>query len=114
MKLNEVFPSRFLKCEDLKGKELDLKIKAITHEELGQDPIPKTIASFTTIDKCLVVNKTNWLVIASLHGEDDDDWPGKTIRLYPTRVPFKGKLVDSIGIKQRIPTPPSGNDDIPF
>ncbi len=114
MKLSELYPSRYLKSDDLDGKEKTLTIKNIRMEEMGQEKEEKPVVSFSNTDKELVLNKTNGLVVASLYGEDTDAWIGKHITIYPTRVPFGGKLVDSIRVRERVPVAPSGNDDIPF
>jgi len=51
----------------------------------------------------VVLNKTNAKIIASLHGNETDDWPGKKIILYATEVDFRGEIVDAIRVRKRIP-----------
>ena len=101
--LNQLYPSRFLKAEDLDGKDTSYTIQGLELEEVGQDQEEKPILYFTEIDKGLVVNKTNFKAIAGIHGADSDDWPGKKITLYPTEVEFSGKT--ALGIRVRLPKP---------
>ena len=115
MKLTDLYPSRYLKAEDIKGKDRTLTIKGITMEPLGQEKDEKPVLTFTNSDKQLVLNKTNGLVVASLYGEDTDAWIGKHITIFATRVPFGGKLVDSIRVRERAAAAPTaGDEDLPF
>ncbi len=116
MKFNDIFPSRFLKSEDLKGQDLVLTIAGVTMEEVGQERQMKAVLGFEKTDKCLVLNKTNGLTLASLHGNETDAWIGKRIALFPTRVPFGGKLVDTIRIRIKVPAASAADKDdgIPF
>jgi hypothetical protein len=66
----------------------------------------KILVSFRESEKQLVCNRTNANIIAELHGEDTDDWYGKRITLYATKVDFSGKRVDAIRVKEEIPAPP--------
>jgi hypothetical protein len=50
--------------------------------------------------KAFVVNKTNFAIIAKLCGEDTDSWPGKKIGLHMELVSFKGKVSESVRVKQ--------------
>ncbi len=62
---------------------------------------------FVGKDKGLVLNKTNFNVIADITGEaDSDDWPGKRITLYATKVDYQGRRVDAI----RVDDPPKDED----
>jgi hypothetical protein len=107
MKLNDVFPARFVKSEDFeKGEERTLTVKNVEREEIGQDEAKeiKPIIYFREKDaKPFVCNKTNWLTIAELWGEDSDDWIGKGITLYVTKVPSFGKMVDGIRVVETRP-----------
>jgi len=110
MNLSEMFPSKNLKAEDLMGQgDLIANIERIDLEEIGQDRQRKPVVSFAGLEKRLVLNKSNALVLAALFGDDTTAWRGKFVALYATKVPFQGKLVDSIRVRDRIPELPLPN-----
>jgi len=96
-KLSEVFPSKWLKSEDLKGREVTATIASYSFEDLGDDRKPALW--FLKSDKGLILNKTNANRIAIMYGDDLDDWKGKQITLYEEYVEFAGKTVPAIRVK---------------
>lgn len=78
--------SRFFKAADLKDGPKTLKIKSVTVENIaqeGQAANKKIVAKFEDEDKALVINKTNYELIADVfESEDTDDWVGGTIVLW--------------------------------
>lgn len=119
MKIGDAFPSGFLKCEDLKGKEVKLRIRAVVVDKIGDDMKP--IVDFIGTDKKLVLNKTNFNLIMEVTGkEDSDQWIGEYITLYPSRTDFQGKRVDCIRVRgleaavQAAAQSEAADDDIPF
>lgn len=78
--------SRFFKAADVKDGPKTLKIKAVTVEDIsqeGQASNKKIVAKFEDEDKALVINKTNYELIADVfESEDTDDWVGGVIELY--------------------------------
>ena len=111
MKLNDMYPSQsdFLKAEDLKGKPVKLIIASIRMEDLGDKTKP--VMSFEGTNRELVLNKTNGQSIAAMYGEDSDDWMGKQITLYPTKVDFSGRQVDAIRVQVHFD---EASEDVPF
>jgi hypothetical protein len=103
MKVELLFPSRYLKAADLKGPT-PLTIEAVTVEDIrtsgGKEKRPIVYFKERT-DKALVLNKTNALVIAMMHGGETDDWAGKPIVLIPARVPFGNKIVEAIRVQEQ-------------
>lgn len=90
MKKSDVFPSRFLKPDDLNGKFVPLTIASATYQTLknfkGKDE-EKLVLTFRETRKELVVNATIWDAIAGATGKDDsDDWPGCAVEAYGTEV----------------------------
>jgi hypothetical protein len=101
-KLDDVFPSKFLKGGDL-SKPITLTIERTPLEPLkssdGKEQI-KTVLYFVGAKKGLVLNKTNWCAIADITGDDDsDNWPGHKIELYPTKTQMGPKMVDAIRVR---------------
>jgi hypothetical protein len=99
---DEVFPSRFLKGDDLK-KPITLTIERAPLETLktpdGKEQT-KTVLYFVNAKKGLVVNSTNWDSIADATGADNSDaWPGHKIELYPTKTTMGSKTVPCIRVR---------------
>src|SRR6516162_1695841 len=125
---DEIFPSKYLKCADLKGKPSKEDIEASPVETLkGTDGKEerKTVLYFKGKTKTLPLNMTNWDSVAAICGADTDDWPGGRIELYADKTPMGGKTVDCIRIRaprRREQTPPTAakpaeddmDDGIPF
>jgi hypothetical protein len=112
--MSDAFPSKWLSAADLRGKTHELTIEKVEMEDVG-DTREKPVVYFTGKGKGLVLNITNANAIVDLFGDDTDGWKGRTIKLYPTRVDFKGKMVDAIRVKADDPAPPAEDgDDIPF
>lgn len=105
MKIGEAFPSNFLKADDLQGKDIIVTIQEVTLEELGKgnEKEQKLIIAFKGKDKKLVCNKTNAKTIAKIHGDDTDDWIGKSIIIGPREVEFQGDQVWAIRVSLRNP-----------
>lgn len=98
MKVNEAFPSRFLKSEDLKGRKVAVTIKYVEMEKVGEDTRP--VITFVGKDKVLTLNKTNSLMIAKIVGTDEmDEWSGAKIVLRPDVTTFGGKPIDCIRVE---------------
>lgn len=96
MKMNEIFPSQYLKAADLQGRQVTLRIESIAMEDIGDDNKP--VCYFVGKTKGLVLNRTNGGAISAAYGDDTDGWLGKEIVVYPTKVLFGGKMTDCIRI----------------
>lgn len=97
MKLNEVFPSNYIKAADLQGREVTVIIAGAAMEQLGNDN--KLVITFKGKEKGLVCNKTNAGRIAYLYGDDTDEWIGNPIVLAAELVDFQGKTVEAIRVR---------------
>ena len=102
MKKNDVFKSKYLKCEDLNGKAITVSIERAPLETLknpeGKEQ-SKIVLYFARAKKALPLNLTNFEACAEICGDDTDDWPGKKIELYPAKTQMGGKTVDCIRIR---------------
>jgi hypothetical protein len=111
MDINSCFPGSYLKAQDLQGRTVTVKIDRVQVEVVGDEEKP--VAYFMGKDKGLVLNKTNAGTIAVLHGPETDQWIGREVKLYPTKVQFQGGMVDAIRI--RVEPPDVAEDsEIPF
>lgn len=86
MDFDLLFPGRFLKAADLRGKEMTLTITAVVTDELPSDKGSeiKGLVSFQGAKKQLVLNKTNGLCLKQMFGRESDDWIGKRVTIWPT------------------------------
>ena len=100
MKVNELFPSKYLRASDLDGDTV-VTIKSLMVEEIGGERKP--VMYFPEIAQGLVLNKTNTGIIASLYDNETDNWPGRKIILYSTEVDFRGEIVDAVRVRRQIP-----------
>src|SRR5262245_16991916 len=101
MKRHDLFPSRYLKAADLKGRAHTIQIKSASVETLksqrGEEQ--KCVLRFERVKKGLVLNLTNYDAIAAIAGEETNDWPGTKIEIYPTTTEMGGKTTDCIRIR---------------
>lgn len=101
MKSTDVFPSKYLKAEDVDGEPI-VTIASVELESMkdksGAD-IQKPVIYFSETDKGLVANKTNWSLIAKQYGDESDDWIGKQITLTVMDVDSFGDIVSAIRVK---------------
>lgn len=120
MNVRLLFPSRYLCAADLHDKDVHLTIAELKVEDLqvkGGDSERKPVLYFEETrakaekqgnpkkEKRLVLNKTNALQIAALHGTETDEWVGKRITLYATMCQAFGDTVDCIRVKDTVPEP---------
>lgn len=101
MKSADVFPTRFLKAEEL-DEDVQVTIKKVVLEELEQKDgtkADKPVCYFEEGPKGLILNKTNWALIAKQHGDESDEWVGKTVILTTVDVDAFGDVVSAIRVK---------------
>jgi len=97
MKIDELYPSRWLKAADVATPVL-VTIKDVRHEEVAEGEKKHTL-HFVGEIKPMVLNRTNAATVAEVCGDDTDRWGGKQIVLFSTKVQFQSKLVDAIRIR---------------
>jgi len=114
MNASDLFPSKWLKASDLKGREPAVCIAGYRLETIGQSQDKKAVLYFQNIKKGLVLNKTNTERIAHCYGDDMDDWVGKEVILYTDTVAFQGKQVEAIRVKGPKVAPAELDDEIVF
>lgn len=88
-----LFPGRFVKAGDFKGKDVTLTISNVRIEDLPNDAggnKVKGIIAFEGKKKEWVLNRTNGEALKAMWGRDTGDWIGKRVTLYPAQ--FNGDL----------------------
>jgi len=103
MKRDDLFPSKYLKCADLKGKPRVVEIEQAPIETLknpkGEEQ-RKPVLYFKGAKKALPLNLTNFDAVAAIASSDEtNDWPGTKIELYPATTMMGGKITDCIRIR---------------
>jgi hypothetical protein len=100
--ISDLYSSKHLKPADLGGRPATVTIKEVTVEAFQNDGdnVRKAVLQFDpNIIKPLVVNKTNYLILAHAYGANTDAWIGRQIVLSPSMTPFKGKMVETIRVE---------------
>ena len=128
MRISDQFPSKYLRASDLNGEQTYV-MRVVVLEEVGTDKEKKPVLYFEAVDKGLVLNKTNSGTIATLYGDDTDEWRGEAITLFQAMVSFQGETKPAIRVKapsrkkaaaaasggqKKISTVDAGGDEIPF
>lgn len=109
MKISKIFPSKYVAAADLDGRTVTLTIKGVTMEEMlthDSKKVSKPVVWFEKATKGFVMNLTNAKIIAALYGDETDDWTGKRISIYPTKVRAFGQMQDAIRVREEIPALP--------
>jgi hypothetical protein len=99
MQKADVYPSRFLKADDIGNKEVAVEMESIEMVSLADGEPEKPVLHFKNKDKGMVINPTNWDRIAYTYGDESDDWMGNTIVIYTELVSFKGKTGPALRVK---------------
>ncbi len=111
MRASEIFPSKYLKADEL-DQDYIVTIAEVVLESLEQNDgtkVDKPVIYFKEWDKGLVCNKTNFGIIAQQHGDDTDLWLDKKITLTVMDVQAFGEVVQAIRVKSgRKPAPAGG------
>jgi hypothetical protein len=115
MHIDQLYPSRFLRCADLDGRPMRVTIAGISREDISGEQ--KVVMAFSNGAKKLILNKTNARAIARILGNETRAWAGHDILLTPAEVDFKGDLVPSIRVKSapaQKSAAPVAADEVPF
>lgn len=108
MKLNEMYPSKYLTADDLGDENHTVTITEAEMVDLGQgnDKERKLLLSLKEMSKGLIANKTNCGIIAKVLGSDDtEDWIGKRVTIGAREV--DGPKGPCMAIRVSIKSPPS-------
>jgi hypothetical protein len=111
--------SKYLRAADLLGKTSRVIIENVEDVQFDEKGV-KPVLSFVGKQKKLVVNATNFDVLAAGISNNTTKWVGHAIVLKGVKVKFKGSLVDSIQVEVAAPlkrseskSDPDFDDDLP-
>ena len=98
MKLDDVYPSNFLKPSDCGLNGIILTIANVAIETVGTDTKP--VCTFQNTEKKLTLNKTNFIKLQQLTGsEDSDSWGGHQVVAFEDTTQFNGRTVPCIRLR---------------
>jgi len=116
MNVYDLFPTRFVAAADLNGKSFTLTIRSVTLEDMqshDQKTVTKPCLWFSNATKGMILNKTNTMIIAAMYGPETDQWAGKRITIYATKVRAFGKLEEAVRVREEVPpTPPAASAQV--
>lgn len=103
MHYRKLLPSDYIGHWDIGETDQTLTIERVESREIyvpeaGKDQI-KAVIVFQEAKKHWVANRTNLDRIAEIHGPETDDWHGKKITLYVTKVKAFGGMVDAVRVR---------------
>jgi hypothetical protein len=102
MRSGEVFPSKYLKAEDIEQDSAvvieSVKLEKFTDPQTKKET-EKPVMYLVDVDKPVILNKTNWALIAKQYGDESDEWAGKRITLTVVDVEAFGDVVQAIRVK---------------
>lgn len=102
MHVSQLKESKFLKRADV-GTGALMTMTGLTQENVakeGADPENKWCLHFEETEKPFVLNPTNIELIKEIHGEETDDWMGKTIVIYDDpNVFYAGKKTGGLRVR---------------
>lgn len=99
MDYETLFPGRFIKSADFKGKDVTLTILAIRAEDIEDKP--KAIMTFENTKKAMVLNRTNAEALKLMFGRDTDGWIGHKVTFFPATIkdPFSDEMITAIRVR---------------
>lgn len=107
---DQLYPGRFLKSGEFKGKDVTLTIRDVDLEELadekgtkknddGEKVKIKGVLFFHETEKGIVLNRTNGECLKRMFGRKPKDWLGKKVAFYPDTVTAFGDRMLAIRVR---------------
>jgi hypothetical protein len=95
MKLHDMFPSRYVKGEELGGRSVTVTISKVQPEKMRPNPQSPEVLRYVLYTKegkkGVVLSKTTATQIAQAVGSvETDEWIGRQITLYPEPMTVAG------------------------
>ncbi len=103
MKVTDLYPSKYVKSDDIGNQRLTLQVGTIKLEEVAENEPAKPVMYFNGKEKGMVLNKTNALLCAHCWGDDTDSWNGQWLDLFVEPKMFQGKVVNGLSVAPKLP-----------
>ncbi len=98
MRKDQIYPSKYLKAADLRGRDINVTIENVDQTTLQGKPA--LVAYFRGKEKGLIIKPAIFDQIEKVTGFDDtDDWAGAEITLFPTEADFAGQTFEVIRVR---------------
>ena len=98
--MNSALESRWMQRHHVPAHGVDLTIREVTHENVGDLQEDKFALHFHGSYKPLLLNKTNIRVLTSLFGSQSGDWSNKQVNVYDDpNIAYGGKLVGGVRLR---------------
>jgi hypothetical protein len=134
MKVDDLYPSKYLKSGDLNGQTVRVTIDRYEIELIGQGAQAdrKPVMYFRGKAKGMILNKTNARTLQQSYGPELDDWIGAEIELFVVMTEMNGETKEGLRVRvarkqpqrvhpqgqpvasERTPPPAPLDDDVPF
>jgi hypothetical protein len=98
---SDAFPSRFLQTTVVKAK--GPIVATISHIEMdtvgqGAEQQRKPVLYFEDGEKPMVLNRTNFEILADAFG-DSDEWAGHKVKIFVARTQYQGRSIDGLRVE---------------
>ncbi len=103
MNVNDLYPSKYIKSDDIGNQRLQLQVARIKMEEVAENEPAKPVMYFHGKEKGMVLNKTNALLCAHCWGSETDAWPNQWLDLFVEPKMFQGKVVNGLSVAPKLP-----------
>ena len=103
MNVLESYDNRYLKAEDLNGKAHVVEIVRVELADFGKGQ-KRTVIVTNQFPKGIALNFSSARRIAKLYGQEDTDWLGEFVTIFPTEVEDTDReLVPCIRVRAQAP-----------
>lgn len=103
----DIYPSPWLRADDLRGHSARVQVSEAMVEELRQrdgSKETKIVLSFMGKQKKLALNKTQAMAMVKITGSEYyEDWPGAVIMLSPAQAPNGQATIAITGVPSEGP-----------
>lgn len=109
MDTTEFFASKWLRGDDLRGRQYRGTIKDVTVEDVRDKDggtTRKVAVHFAGVPKPLLLNRTNYETLVAICGSRDSEaWLGKSIVILPERIVAFGQHTIAVRLREDRPQP---------
>jgi len=108
MKTQDVYPTRFVRAEDIEHQMpviIDRVVMEAMYDERARKELPKPVVYFKNATKGMVLGPDNWRTIDKTYGDESDNWVGKAVVLDTKEYKINGEVVRGIIVKIPITVP---------
>lgn len=99
MDATKLCPAPHIEAAELTG-DTPVTIERVAFADVGEEKVNKGVLFFREFDRGMVLNRTNLKRIIAQHGNETDEWVGKSVVLYPSETDFAGRTVPCIRVRE--------------